>query len=90
MTIQVMVENAIKHGIALLEKGGTIKIKTELKEKLNIYVSNHGQLKVNDGTGTGLKNVMERIKILYGSVPEFRLEQNGDFVMAHLTFPESK
>ena len=89
MTIQVLVENAIKHGIALLEKGGTIKIKANYNEKLSIQVCNHGLLKESNGTGTGIKNVMERIKILYGQAPEFTLQQKEELVVASLTFPQS-
>jgi len=88
MTIQVMVENAIKHGIALLEKGGTIKVKTSYQDKLTIAVSNHGLLKENENTGTGIKNVVDRIKILYGREPEFSLKQHQDIIIAKLTFPE--
>ncbi len=88
MTIQVMVENAIKHGIALIENGGTITIKTEKKDKLKITVSNHGILQNKDVAGTGLRNVKERIKILYGKEPYFSLVQSKDLVIAQLIFPE--
>lgn len=51
LTLQLIVENAVKHGICRKEEGGTVTISTERKQK-NIYV-----IVQDDGVGFDLKAV---------------------------------
>ncbi|MBK8392449.1 MAG: histidine kinase [Saprospiraceae bacterium] len=45
MMLQLVIENAIKHGISTLPEGGTVKLSiTESENKLLISVSNDGRL----------------------------------------------
>src|SRR5690606_29628076 len=67
MMLQTIVENAIKHGISNLMKGGTIEIHCSigLSDDLYIQVKNSGQLKSNpvdskDGSGHGIPNTIQR------------------------------
>ena len=65
MSIQLLVENAIKHGIMLLENGGTIDIKIYQKNNdLIIDVINDGKLTNTTQTGIGLSNLRKRIELL--------------------------
>lgn len=62
MIIQLLVENAAKHGISTLKDGGTIRLDIKkYKEELTILVANTGQLKMDsNSTQLGLKNIRQR------------------------------
>jgi two-component system sensor histidine kinase LytS len=81
LTIQPLVENAIRHGLKNLESGGEVHIATQAQNgELRITVTDNGQgmtpeiiNKVLDencpsdqGNGVGLRNVEQRLKQLYG------------------------
>lgn len=90
MAIQLLVENAIKHGLSIQKTGGEILIKTAVKEShLLIEVKNSGQLKTEQKReGIGLKNLVERMKILFGPFAEFKLENSSEeMVSATLKIP---
>lgn len=92
MAIQLLVENAIKHGISQLATGGNIDIKANLTENhLKIQVSNKGQLKeTSKREGIGLKNLIERLQILFGQFADLKVENsNSETVTATLKIPLS-
>lgn len=69
LTLQPIVENAVKHGICKKMEGGTIKITTESKDKENIIVISDDGIGFNmekilsDGkVHIGIQNVKERLK----------------------------
>lgn len=91
MLIQLMTENAVKHGISQVKKGGDIAIKVQgTEEALMLEVSNTGKLKKNIGNGIGLRNATERIRILFDSEPDLELYQEGDMVVSKLKLPIEK
>lgn len=64
LSLQVLVENAVKHGVAPLEKGGEIRIGAERAEgALRIWVEDPGtgSSPVN-GTGTALETLRQRLE----------------------------
>lgn len=71
LIIQPIVENAIKHGILKKIEGGTVKVIVSNKEN-DVYVEicddGIGFENANNSvsTGLGLKNVRNRLKLLYG------------------------
>ena len=89
MIIQLLVENAAKHGIANLIKGGTITLITNRTEDyLHIIVRNTGKLKIVKGsTQLGLKNIKQRLRLLYGNLAEFSLDEIEDEVVANIKIP---
>lgn len=90
MAIQLLVENAIKHGISQLSAGGEISIHASLEnDHLKIEVTNDGQLqKKSKREGVGLKNLVERLKILFGQFAELSLENSAaNKVTASLKIP---
>lgn len=92
MAIQLLVENAIKHGISKLSAGGNIGIQAGLKDNyLKIEVTNDGQLKKSSKKeGIGLKNLIERLQILFGQFAELKLENSSmKTVTATLKIPLS-
>lgn len=80
MTVQLLVENAIKHGVSNNEKGGHIKIMAKrVNRDITISVINTGSLSSsNDSNGLGLKNMIKRMKILFDDTFDFKLEETSD------------
>ena len=90
--IQLLIENAIKHGIDLKIDGG--KIILVIKEKDNniyITVKNPGRIHVKKNSGVGLKNLQQRLEIQYKSKASFSLkEMDADVVVAEIMIPINK
>jgi sensor histidine kinase YesM len=77
MMVQTLVENAIKHGIANIKEGGVVRLDAQVADgRLRVRVSNTGTLAgPSNGTGVGLTNARERLRLLYGA--EASLTVNG-------------
>ncbi len=91
MIIQMLIENAVKHGISELKKGGIIKLSTKIEsENLYIEVINSGKLSdKNSATKIGLKNIEQRLSLLYGVKASFSLEEINNEVIAQINIPMS-
>jgi len=89
MIIQMLVENAVKHGISNQQNGGTISLTIQKNENmLDILVSNNGQLvKTSQSTQLGLKNIKKRLQLIYTESASFNLFEKGNFVHAKITIP---
>lgn len=90
MSVQLLVENAIKHGISNLPMGGEIRIRSYQEEKtLGVEVINTGQLsKEQSETGIGLRNASDRLKLLFGKKSSLVVRNlNDEYVIAKFTIP---
>lgn len=89
MIIQLLVENATKHGISSLKSGGTIKLSTFRENNmLFIKVSNTGTLRIsNDSTQLGLKNIKQRLRLLYGNDASFAIDELNNEVVSTIKIP---
>jgi LytS/YehU family sensor histidine kinase len=90
LSIQPLVENAIKHGVAQSAEPGYIRILGELRgEELRIVVENSssGVPVETAGTGVGLQNVRRRLEICYGLEAGLRLDPSADKTSAELSIP---
>ena len=88
LCIQILVENAIKHGISTTEDGGNIAIKIEHKDSfIIILVQNSGSLKQSEGNGLGLKNLRERLHLHYNGKAIFTIMEHDKIVSATLIVP---
>ncbi len=87
MILQMLVENAVKHGISILKDGGSILVKSyEDADTFNLLVKNSGQLNTSEkGTQIGIKNIEERLKLLYDNQAEFSLKEEQNDVIAHIS-----
>ncbi|MDC8829436.1 sensor histidine kinase [Alteromonas gilva] len=87
LLLQLLVENAIKHGIATLADGGSVAVKVSVAEqRLCIDVINPGVFKPGD-SGIGVTNIRQRLQLLYAGRQLFTLQQVGDQVVAHVEIP---
>ncbi|WP_235893564.1 sensor histidine kinase [Cognatilysobacter lacus] len=86
MALQLLVENAIKHGIARTAGGGLLSVRAgRAGDALTIDVVNPGRLDAStSGTGVGLAFLRNRLRDCGG---RFSLEERGDGVHAHLEIP---
>ena len=96
MVLQPLVENSIKHGIEKKVGGGRILIRSR-------RAGGHGIIEVVDngagladadfrprrGAGIGLRNVDERLRVIYGENYHLRLESTpGEGTCARIEIPE--
>ena len=96
MTLQLLVENAIKHGIAPRPGGGGVHLSAQLETpgQVLITVRNPGRYQPNptapDHTGVGLPNAHERLQLLFGPAASLRIGNDAhqpDTVTAELRLP---
>jgi LytS/YehU family sensor histidine kinase len=78
--LQPLVENALKYGMRTSPMPLTIAITASVREgALHLEVSNTGSLTIPEnttkpeGTGTGLRNIRERLQVLFPDRHEFSL-----------------
>ena len=83
--LQPLIENSIKHGLEPRLHGGTVTVRSKLEGgRIRIEVADDGVGMGNrpasalkrDGAGIGMKNVQERLEVLYGSQAVFRVESS--------------
>lgn len=95
LMIQTLVENGIKHGVSKLTAGGIIQLKTTVdRGRLKVLIRNSGHL-VNGAKrsqkGIGLKNTVQRLKLIYGDEASFRIvNENDNFVVTEIVIPQHK
>jgi hypothetical protein len=80
MMLQSLVENAIKHGLEPKAEGGSLTVSAEVVHgKLAVTVADTGvgfARAPTVGTGTGLNNIRERLKLIYGDAAELKIAEN--------------
>ncbi len=91
LSIQLLVENAIKHGIMGLPDGGHIQINiTQVNQVLTITVTNTGQIddQPPESTGVGLTNLKQRLALIYGDQATLSIQNIGqDRVAVQVKIP---
>ncbi|QFT54476.1 sensor histidine kinase [Microbulbifer sp. THAF38] len=95
LLIQLLAENAVRHGIEKCKQGGELMIKVTKEENhIVIIVKNPGTLNTtstteSNNTGLGLSNIQKRLTIQYGSRTRFNIKQQGSQVVAQCHIPSS-
>ncbi|NBB30511.1 sensor histidine kinase [Cellulophaga sp. BC115SP] len=89
MSLYLLVENAIKHGVSKLRKGGELFIHTRSEEThLYIIVRNTGVLEKKDNFyGTSLKNLERRLNHMYNGKAKLLFSEQEGMVIATLCIP---
>jgi len=93
MMVQTLVENAIKHGLEPQVGGGHVWIfARDAGDKVSVIVADDGRgfSEEGGGTGVGLKNVRERLRLIYGDAAAFSIASNfPKGVAATITVPKA-
>ena len=90
MMVQMLVENAIKHGISKSVKGGKVKIiSTNSEGFFKLVVQNTGTLENTINTeGFGLQSTESRLALLFGNRAKFNITAlDGPLVEATIMIP---
>jgi len=97
MLIQTLAENAIKHGISRLIKGGKIIINSSSdKEYLIMEIINSGQYNPENenkevASGFGLTNSKQRLNFMFGDRAKFQIKNlNENEVITNLKIPKNQ
>ena len=92
LSIQPLVENAVKHGVALRIEPGYVRIKVQCRnEELRITVENSASGRAAEApvTGVGLQNVRRRLEICYGAGADLRFSPGTEFTTVEIRIPLS-
>lgn len=82
LSVQPLVENAVKHGIAPQSQGGTVRVVARIEQgRLAVRVADSGpgfgQAQNQGGAGVGLDNVRQRLRLCYGPEGILEMERVG-------------
>jgi two-component system LytT family sensor kinase len=97
--LQPLIENSIKHGLEPRINGGTVTLRSRLEgDRVFIEVADDGVGMGNrpasalrrTGAGIGMKNVQERLDVLYGNQARFNVVSNpGRGTLVSIEIPAS-
>ena len=91
LSVEPLVENSVKHGIAPLAGGGKVKLEARMEDSgLRIRVSDTGrgfQATAGKGAGVGLANVERRLKLCYGPESALTIESSGEGTIVEFVAP---
>jgi hypothetical protein len=88
MLLQMLVENAIKHGVAQVAEGGAVAVRGQRDGAgVRLSVRSPGQLRIGS-PGVGLANARQRLALLYGDTARLELRADGtSAVLAEVYLP---
>lgn len=92
MILQILIENAVKHGISQRRKGGLVEIHIqELNKQFLIQVKNTGSLNskmsIEESLGVGLENIKKRLSLIYNGQANFTMSEQNNMVVASINIP---
>ena len=90
LLLQPLVENALKHGIAQLVKGGEVRIGARRRgDQLTIWVVNpvDSDYRQPSGASVGLANVRQRLAKVFAEDAKLRHARSGDSYRAEIMVP---
>jgi hypothetical protein len=93
LSIQPLVENAIKHGVAMRTEPGFVRIAAVHDgDGLLVTVENSGAPRARgaSGTGVGLENVRRRLDICYGAGSGLRVNFEAETAWVELRIPAAR
>ncbi|MFB3779565.1 MAG: histidine kinase [Bryobacteraceae bacterium] len=93
MSIQPLIENAVKHGVGAVEGPATVKLRAYLAdEQLRVEVFDNGPgfapgMALSESDGHGLRNVAQRLRGYYGAAARLWWENGPDGTRVFLSIP---
>ena len=90
LIIQPLVENAVKHGVAMMAEGGEISL-AALRERdhLRVTITNpyDPESPSSGRNGLGLRNIRDRLESNYGRAAKLEIEAEERLYRVVLTLP---
>jgi len=98
MVMQVLVENAIKHGVSAVRGAGIVNIRGECRgDRLFLEVRDNGngfkpgmRAARAAGPGFGLRNIEERLHLYFGDRGALRTGREGSMTVVSIEFPAQR
>ena len=93
LVLQPLIENAIKHGIATMVEGGTVRLVGRVEQgKLSVRVENSFDPEAPSPRrhGLGLRNVRSRLQTRFGDAAHLKLAAGDNRYSAEMVFPCQK
>ena len=91
LSIQPLVENAVKHGISRMAEGGSIGLEAVVEDGvLEVTVSDDGPGFQSSGpveSGQGLENVRRRLRLCYGEQGRLQVESTAGHTRVSFRVP---
>jgi hypothetical protein len=90
--LQPFVENAIKHGLKSSPSGIDLYIRSFIKnDELHLEIENSGRwITESDESGTGIRNVTDRLATAYPGNHTFKIEKGAERVLVTITIDHKK
>lgn len=94
LSIQPLVENAVKHGVASRHGAGFVRVSVQKQEStIIVAVSNSGPFRQpardRDGHGIGMANVRRRLTLCYGASTDLEVSTTPDVTTVRFALPRS-
>ncbi|WP_343731105.1 histidine kinase [Duganella sp.] len=92
MSLQTLVENAVKYGVEASPAGSEIRIRAQRRDDgaVHIEIANLGAIvPFANSTRVGLVNTRKRLALALGANAQLDLSENSGWVRATLTLPEA-
>ena len=90
LSIQPLVENAVRHGVASRQDGGFVSLRIyAAHEQVVVEVTNSGAFGINktQGNGVGLANVRRRLELCFGKAGGLKVESAEDRTTVTFSVP---
>jgi len=91
MVLQMLIENAIKHGLEHLQAGGALTLEASLQgRQLAFDIRNDTPAALDkpvSGMGIGLRNISQRLDLLYGEHATLDVTHAGSRFEVHMSLP---
>lgn len=88
-SIQMMAENAVKHGISNLKEGGVVIVSiVRTNVGFSLQIKNSGELGTKTDLGVGIQNIKQRLKLQFGGAAKYSLAQVEGHVVAKIEFTD--
>jgi two-component system, LytTR family, sensor kinase len=86
-SVQMMAENAVKHGISERKDGGEVVVSVlRCEAGFELKIANSGVLSQKIDLGVGIANIKQRLELQFGGAAKYSLEEIGDQVVAKIEF----
>ncbi len=90
LSIQPLVENAVRHGIAPKPEGGLVSLSASVTAAGLLHVAvrdTGGGFKTNEKSGVGLDNVSRRLQLCYGADARLAIDSSASGTQVSFTAP---